>query len=402
MSHRDERPKLRVLHIERIDYNGPHFVLRDPLQLHPGYLLIPEALGPLLGSFDGRNSYAELQASVTSQLGAVSGPALLNEILAALDQACLLENHTYHSARSTAITAYRAAAYRPLSMAGHSYPADPAELRKSFDQLLAAVPGSAANNTHRGIFSPHIDYQRGGPIYAQVWQQASTSAQHAKLVILLATDHYSPEPFTLTYQRYATPYGAFDTDPTLVAKLAEAIGPHAFDAELYHRHEHSIELVANWLHHMRNGQPCTLIPILCGSFQRYTQQATNPMNTPHLHAFVTTLAEIITTHEALVVVSGDLAHVGPAFGDPALDPMSEERLVQDDQQILEQFRAGDADQLLATIRQVHDRNRVCGLPPGYIALKALGGVHGTHHGYQRCPADEQNTSAVTIAGFTFA
>jgi MEMO1 family protein len=397
-----ERPRLRALSIERIDYNGPQLVLRDPLQLAEGYLLIPESLGPLLGSFDGRNSYGELRASLASQLGAVSGPALLDQVLEALDRACLLENETFQAARAAAVTTYRNAPFRTPTMAGHAYPATAPDMHTLFDQLLASNRSDSDSSPCRAIFSPHIDYARGGAIYANLWHAAQATVQNAQLIIVLATDHYSPEPLTLTYQRYATPYGAFETDHLLVDTLAEAIGPTAFQSELYHRHEHSVELVANWIHHMRAGAGCIFIPILCGSFQRYTQQPLDPMKTTSLRHTVAFLQELITTREALVVISGDLAHVGPAFGDTPLNPASETRLLQEDQTLIGQLLAGEADNALASVRQIQDRNKICGLPPGYLALQALGATHGTLHGYQRCPADEHNTSAVTIAGITFA
>ncbi len=221
-------------------------------------------------------------------------------------------------------------------------------------------------------------------------------------MIVLATDHYSPEAITLTQQRYATPYRTLETDSTLVNTFAEVVGPSAFNAELYHRREHSVELVANWLHHMRAGKTCTMIPILCGSFHNYTQHPTDPLSDPRLRGLVEVLQYIHKQCDALIVVSGDLSHVGPAFGDAALDHAAEDALRNADERILGDLRAGNPDRLLASIRAVRDRNKVCGLPPGYLALSALESTHGEQYGYLRCPADQANTSAVTITGFAFA
>jgi len=40
-----------------------------------------------------------------------------------------------------------------------------------------------------GVISPHIDYQRGGPVYAAVWQRAAGAIRGAELVIVFGTDH---------------------------------------------------------------------------------------------------------------------------------------------------------------------------------------------------------------------
>lgn len=398
----DERINLRAIEIHAIDHYGPAYMLQDPLRLADGYIIVPQALGPLLALLNNNQTYAELYTIVSSQLGAVSGPALLQQMLEALDQAFLLDNSGFRAARDRSSSAYRAAPYRMPMMAGEAYPEQPAELRSFLDQLLSAAGDvELSPPTSRALLSPHIDYPRGGPIYAQVWKSAAAAVQAADLVVVLATDHYSPEPFTLTRQSYATPYGVLPTDPAVVDLLAEPLGEMAFAAELYHRREHSVELVATWLHHMRGGGACPMVPVLCGSFQRYTQGPSQPTDDPTISALIAQLRNLAAQRDVLFVISGDLAHVGPAFSGPALTAASEKRLVYDDQQTLDQLCQGSAEGLLATIRQIRDRNNVCGLPPAYLALSALGTTAGERFGYARCPADETNTSAVTIAGVVF-
>ena len=131
----------------------------------------------------------------------------------------------------------------------------------------------------QGLLSPHIDYARGGEVYAQVWKRAAQAARDAELVILLGTDHYGADLLTLTRQNYATPYGVLPTDAALVDRLATAIGAEAaFAGELRHRGEHSLELVAVWLHHMRGGQPVPVAPILTGSFHPFMLNGATPAN----------------------------------------------------------------------------------------------------------------------------
>jgi AmmeMemoRadiSam system protein B len=396
----DEIITLRPIEIRRIDHQGPAFLLRDPLQLSDEYVIVPHELAPLLSLFDGAYSYGELRRQIGEQIGAQSGPALLDQILEALDQALLFENATFRTALDAARTGYRSAPFREPTLAGRGYPDDPGQLRVFFDELLAASESEPSPPACRAIFSPHIDYPRGGSIYANVWKSSSAAVCDAELILLLATDHYSPEPLTLTRQRYATPYGALPTDDSVVDQLADTIGERAFDAELFHRSEHSVELVVNWVHHLRE-QPCPVIPLLCGSFQRFTREVEDPADDPQLTALIQTIQDIASRRRTLIVISGDLSHVGPAFGGRPLDEQAEQQLRHDDEQLLAQLGKGSADGFFRSIAALRDRNNVCGLPPGYLALRALGPTRGELFGYQRCPADGNNTSAVTIAGMVF-
>lgn len=396
------RPRLRPIPIRPVDYQGASILLNDPLGLSDQGVILPEALGPLLLLFDGTSTYEELHMSFAAHLGLVGGPGLLNQLLEALDQALLLENERFFQARASAVQTYRSLPSREPTFAGRTYPADAHELRSYLDTLLAQVgelepcPASC-----RAMLSPHIDFPRGGLSYAEIWKRMAMSARQAELVIVLATDHYSSEPVTLTQQSYATPYGILPTNRRIIDRLAEQIGPEqAYAAELYHRGEHSIELVLTWLHHMRAGQPCEIVPILCGSFAEYTAGA-DPEDNSTIQALVAGVREAAEQHNALILVSGDLSHVGPAFGGLALDADSEAQLVADDQRVLESMCSGDAQSLLTTMRELEDRTNVCGFPPTWMALRAVAGMHGRFSGYARCPADEDNTSAVTVAGIAF-
>jgi len=100
----------------------------------------------------------------------------------------------------------------------------------------------------------------------------------------------------------------------------------------------------------------------------------------------------------LVVAAGDLSHVGPAFGGAPLDLASSAQLQADDDALLAHVIQGDAKGFMDAIRQVHDRNNVCGVSPIYLLLRVLGASRGELVAYDRCPADERGASAVSICG----
>ena len=417
-------PKLRAVDARPHRQNGQEYLLlHDPLQLADETLLVPRPLATALAFCDGAHTIQEVCQAFAEHAGYSVEVESVRELLGALDNALLLENRRSSQACLQLLQEYRSAPFRQPALAGPSYPADPDKLRALLDDYLAQAERMSGANSNtegdniliqqgcRGLLSPHIDYQRGGVVYAQVWQQAAAAAQAADVVIIFGTDHQSHDPLTLTRQNYATPYGVLPTAVDIVDALAEVIGEEAaFDGELRHRDEHSLELVTVWLHHMRGGAPCALVPILCGGFHRFIHAGGDPADDPLLKRVWSTLIEQCTNRQVLVVASGDLAHVGPAFGGAPLNTHMREILQQADSGLIKHMTSGSTGGFFESIRQVEDRNNVCGVAPIYLTMQILKAmdaevgaeVSGTQTGYAVCPADATNTSVVTVGGVIFS
>ena len=396
-------PKLRPLRVEAITWqNAPALLLQDPFQLSGQYMILPQVYGPLLYLLDGRHDIEAIRRDLYAHFNLRAEKDVIEELLLALDEALFLENERFRAAYDAALTRYYALPHRPMLIAGEGYPAEPAALKAQFDAYLQDVgPVTPMPPTGKLILSPHIDYARGHQVYARVWKEAEKMAQAAELVIILGTDHFGGHnPVTLTRQSYATPYGILPNDQLLVDRLARAVGEEqAFAGELYHLGEHSLELVLTWLHHMRGGEPVLTVPILVGSLLPLLDIGHPPAEDGLLARFLAELRAILRERpNTLVVASGDLAHVGPAFDGP---PVDEEKLAQIqrlDDEMLTRLAAGDAEGFWRIIRRERDANNVCGVAPFYLSLKAVGPVEGARAGYAVCPADEYNTSVVTIGG----
>jgi predicted class III extradiol MEMO1 family dioxygenase len=101
------------------------------------------------------------------------------------------------------------------------------------------------------------------------------------------------------------------------------------------------------------------------------------------------------------LVSGDLAHLGPKFGD--LLPVTPGQLAHSrdqDDAALRRAEAGDPAGFFDAIAREADRRRVCGLPPLYTVLEALDPCSGRRLHYDQYvhPCGHES---VSVAGVTF-
>ncbi len=400
---RNPLPRLRLIDPRPVEQNGElRYLLRDPLQLSDNMLIVPPALAAALAFCDGTRDAESICAAFALHYGRRIPLRAVKQLLDALDDVCLLENDRASAAQAAALQAYRRAPFRQPICAGSSYPDSAPALKRALNEYLKEHGESApATANLRGVISPHIDYPRGGPVYAQAWSAATRIAQHADLAIIIGTDHYGDDPFTLTRQNYATPYGVLPTAQPIVEALAEVIGPaNAFAGELRHRVEHSLELPLVWLHHARNGQPIEVVPVLAGSFGPFMNNGHAPSSDPLVQSFLDAVAQLVRNRRVLFIASGDLAHVGPAFGGPPVDNQGRARIADADEALIDHIRAGNADGFFDDIRRVGNSNNVCGTAPIYLTLKLLEAAQGNARGYAHCPADDDGASIVSVCGVT--
>lgn len=402
-----DTPSVRPLDLQPVFHQGQRmWLLRDPIGLDDNQLLFPPLLAHMLRYLDGAHSVAAIQADLSRDAGYEVPLGPIHEAIDALDSACLLDNERSAAAQTALLADYRSQAFRPPFLAGRGYPADPQELLQRFDTYADGDSLDDGFTWHgRGVVSPHIDYQRGGPVYAQVWRRSAAAVLDAELVVILGTDHYGPsQTITLTHVPYATPFGVLPIDNTVTDALAEAAGGHtaAFANELYHCREHSIELSAVWLHSAfaRAGQaPCPMIPMLVGSFYAFVQNGSSPSTDKKFNGFIEALRQLAATRRVLFVSSVDLSHVGPAFGDSfVMDAERRLALANEDHALMADILNGAADDFYSRVAQVGDRNHICGLAPLYVMSSCLGATTGTSIDYRQCPADSEDHSLVSICG----
>jgi MEMO1 family protein len=394
-------PPLRLsLEIQPLQHDGQaFFLIRDKLELAgPQSLMVPVALGPLLAMLDGRRSALRAALELEQQLGILVDPRDVLRVVQQLSDVCLLEDARTEAARRDALVAYRSAPFRPPSLSGSVYPAEPNALGRRLAGFGWDTPGQSTVGGITGVISPHIDFNRGGPVYATLWRAAQEAAKAADVVVIFGTDHSGGlDRMTLSSVDYATPFGRLPTDDSARNAIVDALGEDAYADELNHRNEHSIELAAVWLHFARGGEPIPIVPVLCGHPANYMAAGRILPDTPAGRT-IAALRHALVGRRVLAVAAADLAHVGPAFGDPAPFQTAEKNTVRVADEALIAACSGGAADVLQHAALTDDHYRICGLAPIACLLELIGPCHPETLAYDQCPADEGAGSIVSIAG----
>ncbi len=398
--------KLREVRSQPVVEKGQQgILLSDPLNLSQKVMFIPGSLALLLVLMDGTRDIGTLKAGFDLRTGITLSNSVLDHLVSQLDEALFLENERFNQAYKAAVDDYRSAASRSPVLMGKSLPENSTELKANlehyFDQLKNADLESPS--VVKGLISPHIDFERGGHIYAEVWSKAKAAVRQAELIVILGTDHNEGSGrITLTYQNYETPWGVIPTAQEVVDEFEREIGQCIFDCEINHRGEHSIEAAIIWLHYLLGDKPCYVLPILCGSFQSFIERGESPLKADHVASAVEILKRVTSQRRTIVVAAADLAHMGPAFGDPyPLDLIGRAGMERQDTELITIMCRGDAEGFYTEIQNERDCRHVCGVPPIYITLSVLSGASGKPTGYAQCPASEDGTSLVSICGILY-
>jgi hypothetical protein len=399
-------PKIREVRPQPTVTGGQQgILLSDPLGISTRTLFVSRHLMPVLALLDGTRDIETIRAGFELRSGTRLSTPILERLIRELDDALFLDNERFLQAYALATEGFRSAPSRPPVLAGNCYPADAEQLaaflQRYFDQ--AEDVDTESLSEVKGLVSPHIDFLRGGPIYARVWAKAKAAVNEAELVVILGTDHNGGEgTVTLTRQNYETPLGVLPTAQDVVNEIAEQAGDDAFRHELHHRVEHSVEAAIVWLQHLLGGKRCHILPVLCGSFRQFIDRGESPSQSAHISATIKTLRGVGARWRTLIVAAGDLAHVGPAFGDQyPMDFVGRATLASQDQKLIDIMSRVQAEDFFEEIRREGDQRRVCGMPPIYVAESLLSGVKGSSVGYAQCPASADGSSLVSICGMIY-
>jgi AmmeMemoRadiSam system protein B len=258
---------------------------------------------------------------------------------------------------------------RPPQLAGAVYSHDPAQLERFLTYSIEPRP---YDDRVVGIVSPHIDYNRGILTYGSVYG-ALHGAMYDKIIVLGTSHYYGRRYLVMTKQHFATPLGVMFNDLDTIEYVANRFGTaRAFDEELRHHPEHSIELQVPFI--QARGFQRGAIPILVGSFHEILGKDLYPENIPEYDEFMHALCEGIqrSPGQLGVVVGVDLAHIGEQFGDTfVVDEQVRAALLARDTELLGIVGRADKHTLFQHISEDDDQRRVCGFSPLYVFLDLM-------------------------------
>jgi MEMO1 family protein len=407
----NDRPRLRMLDAFPVEQDGQRMIaLRDPAGFTDQVAVFPLPLLDLVSLFDGEHSVTEIQDILRSRHGEAPTAEQIGRLIESLDEAGFLESERFQARRRSVEEGFRQSPVRPAVHAGSAYAGEADALTAQIEGFFTHPEGPGAPHrlapegpapTLRGLIAPHIDFHRGGPVYAWAYRALIERAD-ADLFVILGTCHSGmADPFAVTLKPYDTPLGAVPTDLPFYEALARRYGADLLSSEHAHRSEHSIEFQVVMLRHVLGARPFSIVPVLASYLHEAVWTRGDAEQDPRVPRFIDALLETMATsrRKVCVIAGVDLAHVGPRFGDP--EPNTREFLAgveAADRSMLEAVTAGDPTAFFASVLHDSDRRRICGLSPIYTFLRALPGATGRLARYTQWP-DPQG--AVSFCAATF-
>jgi hypothetical protein len=396
-----ERPRLRPFLAAARDDSDPRYVfIWDRLNLADGPRRVTVREFTWVQLCDGRRTVRDIQLEAMRQAGGQLLPfELFLGLVEQLDEALFLDSPRFRARLADPV--------REPACLG-CYEAEPEALRRQLARLFTGptgpgLPGEPRPDGRlRAALLPHIDYHRGGATYAWGFKEVFERTD-ASLFVIIGTAHYSGHRFTLTRKDFKTPLGLARTDQVYIDRLVAAYGPGLFDDPLAHLPEHSIELEVVFLQYLyANRRPFRIVPLVVGPFQDCVREGDLPAAAPDIGRMLAALrrAEAQTEEPICYLISGDLAHIGPKFGDPLpVDAPFLAHSLRQDQAILRHAEAADPAGYFGVIASEGDCRRICGLPPTYTVLEALRPGHGKllHYDQYVHPRGHESVSFASVA-----
>ena len=364
----------------------------------------PVGLSPLAVAvaerFDGESTCEEIVAGLKRDLPGVQITAeVVARLAASLDDAHLMNSPRLRALLDTPIR-------KPQCIG--SYSGEPATLREQLGQLFTAegapgMPGKSKKSQQlRAVLVPHMDYGRGNITYGHGFKELIENTD-ARVLVIVGTSHYSPHRFTLTRQHFDTPLGLVETDREYVDRIAAEYGDSVFDDPLAHHPEHAIELEVVLLKFLLGERPFKIVPLLTGSLHDLVHTGEDPGEAMDLARMIAALqaAELGSAEPVCYIISGDLAHIGPKFGDKqkAAGPWLDESRAKDDA-ILKTLEAACPKKFFAEIAKEKNDRRICGLSPAWLTLAVTKPRKGKVLHYQQF-VHPQGKESVSFAAAAF-
>lgn len=376
----------------------------DALGYIPENYSVDKSIAGLLPLLDGNTTVPEIVTKINEYGGNVSEEELLR-FIHTLDQNRILFSDYFKFWKNQFEESFEAAPIRKPVCVGTCYPESPEEIRILFDSELDALESGPTVSQAKAVFAPHIDPRVSLACYAKAFLPIRDAAP--KQIILLGTSHYAGlhldrydlYPFILSKKDFETPLGVAKNSK----KWANFFEAHKKKAGISlsdraHRPEHSLELHLLFLQYFWKHE-FEITPILVNSLEDILYMPDGAQG-----EYVAEMGRLLSVcnedEDTMVLISGDLSHVGHKFGDSqkASDLFQEVRLF--DGLFLEQAQLMHAEGLRKLLAETNDKYRICGFSPLYTWLNSNPETTAEITGYELWDEREQE-SAVSFGSILF-
>lgn len=234
-----------------------------------------------------------------------------------------------------------------------------------------------------GLMLPHIDYQRGGDTYGRGYKELSRflDEENENLMVGIIGVAHAPilSPLSILDKDFETPWGVVKTEKEIVGNILQKLPFDASSNIWVHRAEHSVELQVIWLRYLLGERNFSILPILTGSFDVFSENEKDPSKSAEFQDTLRAIQDATADFHGRVlwVSSVDMSHIGPHFGDENLiDTEQIKEIESSDLKTLEYVKKVDADGWWNNLTRHDNPRRVCGLNANYLALSLLDGCRG--------------------------
>ena len=358
------RPRLRPVQVLPTQQNGQTILaLRDPLQLAGQTMAIPpQALG-MLQHFRGEKTISEIGDALKAPVEKVL------ELAVALDRLGLLEGPTAEALEDAKL--------KQLREAGHFPPRSTQGLGNS-EIARAAIRGWFAETEDPELTGVPVAVLAPSLSYSQAWEVFAGLAPCPQRICPGQSGGAGTSPRlhrergSGTQLGIATALGVCPVDQELLQLLQEKLGDSYYHDELDHFAEHGLESQLPWIQEQHGNIPVTAAILPDRLLDQDPEDGVGPQE------FVTAMGEALAQlgGQTLLVVSTDLAHAGPQFGEPrAVDENRRVDVEQRDRELLGRFLDGEAGAFVEAVKWDKNALRWTGVHAMSAALQLTKMMH---------------------------
>jgi AmmeMemoRadiSam system protein B len=250
-----------------------------------------------------------------------------------------------------------------------------------------------------GLVVPHLDYVRGGDVYASGYR-AWVNAKKPDRVVILGTNHFGMgDGAVMTRLDFETPLGRVPADQAVIKGMEKKLGERIFKDELDLLPEHSAELHLPFIQHLFGDVPVVvglvpdpLIPMIAEDGKRVSSEE-----------FTSALREVLAEVGGLTyfVSSADLSHVGPQFGEPKpVDDARRMEVERHDREHLAKYLENDPKGFLEAMEWCKNQTRWCSIG-NMSAIASIASAESVELIDYRQASDERGAHLVSVASIAF-